>query len=148
MKNKADIGWCENANGSISRCQNPHMHLLKASTEVFSNSNDHRFLKISHECIFLFKHVFFRDGVWVQEFFNEDWSLVQSDAQVVEPGHMAEWIYLIHRYEKVTGEEAKIDLRRMFDQVLLTRDAFGLLPNRYPNTTQTCRFGHKLNFSR
>jgi len=113
----AERGWLETMDGRQPRRQNPHMHMFEAATSFFEVSGDRRFLDLAKECLLLFKDVFYnRDSGLLLEHFASDWSMLPDADHFVEPGHMMEWIYLISRFEQVTGEASGVDLRRLFDR--------------------------------
>ncbi|MEM6388897.1 MAG: AGE family epimerase/isomerase [Pseudomonadota bacterium] len=136
---KAERGWYETAEGAAKhpRRQNPHMHLFEASTELYRVTGDAAWRAIADECLSLFKEVFLQGDGRVFEFFNLDWSAAES--QAVEPGHMAEWIWLLHRYEVATGESAGVDLNAVWAATLKGQDASGLLYDSSEPLSETRR---------
>ncbi|MDO6457664.1 AGE family epimerase/isomerase [Celeribacter halophilus] len=126
---KADNGWHEAADHPLPRRQNPHMHLFEAATEIYRVTQVPRFLKMAQECLSLFRtHVLTSEGD-VLEFFAADWTPCRDDAQQIEPGHGAEWIYLLDHYETVTGQPHGVDLEKMFLRAAATCDQRGFLPD-------------------
>lgn len=110
------MGWLETPFGGHPRRQNPHMHLFEAATSFYEASRDKAFLEIARKCLGLYKDYFLdKKSGFVFEFFEADWSSFNPGQQVVEPGHMMEWIYLISYFERVVGEKAGVDLRLLFD---------------------------------
>lgn len=128
---KAPRGWYENAARSLPRRQNPHMHMFEAFTALFTSTGAPRFRDMAEECLGLFRDVFLaRDGR-VLEYFDTDMQPLEDCDQVIEPGHMAEWVYLLDRYEAATGRDCGVDLAHLFTAVLQRQDGTGLLPDRY-----------------
>ena len=125
---KAPRGWFENAEHSLPRRQNPHMHLFEAATELFRVTGDPKWRAVADECLGLFREVFVQPDGRVLEFFTEDWAPV-TEGQAVEPGHMAEWVWLLDRYEMATGEDMGVDTDAMFGAAIAARDGAGLLPD-------------------
>ena len=60
---------------------------------------------LADQIIELFQTRFFdRDHHIIREFFNADWSIAAGDlGETAEPGHAAEWIWLLGWYERLTG---------------------------------------------
>jgi mannose-6-phosphate isomerase len=127
---KAPLGWHENAARSLPRRQNPHMHMFEASTALFAATGAERFRHMAAECLGLFREVFLAGDRRVLEYFDADWVPLEGGDQAVEPGHMAEWVYLLDRYETVTGHSCGMALEPLFDAVLSRCDTSGLLPDR------------------
>lgn len=125
---KAPRGWFEDAAGTRPRRQNPHMHLFEAATELYRVTGDARWRAVADECLGLFGDVFLQPDGRVLEFFTDDWTPV-AEGQAVEPGHMAEWVWLLDRYELATGQAAGIDPAPVFAAAVAARDGRGLLPD-------------------
>ncbi len=138
-KLKAQRGWYENASRDLPRRQNPHMHMFEATTALYAATGEHRFLDMAEECLCLFRDAFLTEDGRVLEYFAEDWSPLGADEQAVEPGHMAEWVYLIDRYEQVTGRRADVEVATLYGAVLARRDATGLLPDRSDPASESRR---------
>lgn len=122
----APRGWHEDAAARQPRRQNPHMHLFEAMTELYRVTGAPRYRTIAEQCLALFTDIFLQPGGRVHEYFAADWG-PHDGAQAVEPGHMAEWIWLLDRYETVIGQGTGVDIAALFAQVLAGRDASGLL---------------------
>lgn len=127
---KAPAGWHEDAAHRLPRRQNPHMHLFEATTELLAVTGASRFEDMAQACLDLFKDVFAQPDGRVLEFFTEDWRPHTGADQQIEPGHMAEWIYLIDRFETVTGTQSDVDLATIWQAVLARRDGAGFLPDK------------------
>lgn len=121
----APHGWYETAEQRLPRRQNPHMHLFEAATELYRVTGAPGDLAMAETCLSLFHDVFLQPDGRLFEYFEADWSLPET--QQVEPGHMAEWIWLLHRFETVTGKSHGADLTALWDQAVAGRDASGLL---------------------
>ncbi|MDZ7627219.1 MAG: AGE family epimerase/isomerase [Parvularculaceae bacterium] len=98
-------GFRENDRGGHPRRQNPHMHLFEALMALHHATGDSNYLDRAHAMEALFRAKFFdaKAGA-LREFFNDDWTLIDRVSDTVEPGHMAEWVALLDRYERLTGE--------------------------------------------
>lgn len=89
------------------RRQNPHMHLLEAFLALWQVSKEPRYLARATSMVDLFRGHFFlpKYGV-LGEYFDEHLAPAAGEAGiVVEPGHHYEWIWLLRRYEAMTGEQ-------------------------------------------
>lgn len=98
-------GWLEGDYPADCRRQNPHMHLFEAFLALFDASGDEKWLTRAGEMFTLFETRFFdpRDKV-LREYFNHDWApLDGAQGNIVEPGHMLEWVWLLRGYQNRTG---------------------------------------------
>jgi mannose-6-phosphate isomerase len=107
----ADNGW---------RQQNPHMHLLEAALALFEASRDERWAVLATELVALFRTVFLDpDSGTLGEYFTPTWRRAAGiDGDKVEPGHHAEWIWLLDQHQSLTGEPTG-DLIRPLDALCL-----------------------------
>ncbi|WP_049722765.1 AGE family epimerase/isomerase [Gilvimarinus polysaccharolyticus] len=100
-------GWTEGDYGHVVRRQNPHMHLFEACMALYEASGEAHWLARADKLFGLFESHFFcpkREVLF--EFFNADWTLAAGEAgQVVEPGHMMEWVWLLDWYARLSGQE-------------------------------------------
>lgn len=128
-KLKAPRGWYENAGHSLPRRQNPHMHLFEAMTALYKATGEARFRAMAEECLGLFTGVFLTPDGRVLEFFDADWTPVAEAEQAIEPGHMAEWVFLVDQFEQVAGGDTGLPLATIFAAALDRRDPSGLLPD-------------------
>lgn len=100
-----DGGFYENTSQVGARSQNCHMHGLEAllaMQELLGRRDTQRRAEaILH---LLTTHFIDRETGTLREYFDADLSPAPSDAgDSVEPGHHAEWSWLLHRYEKASG---------------------------------------------
>ncbi len=88
------------------RQQNPHMHLLEAALELFSASGDGCWAELAAELVALFRtRLLEPETGTLGEYFDADWHRAPGiDGDKVEPGHHAEWIWLLERHQALTGE--------------------------------------------
>lgn len=98
-------GYAETAAGTLPRRQNPHMHLFEALLALFEQSGDSRFLARAGELYGLFRTRFVDEATGsLREHFALDWGLLPNGrSDVLEPGHHMEWVWLLRRYERLTG---------------------------------------------
>jgi len=90
---------------SETRRQNPHMHIFEASLYLYNITQDPAHLAYAHKVFELFKAHFFNPKTQtIREFFAPDWTPVPAPLGTsAEPGHAAEWVWLLHQYEKASG---------------------------------------------
>lgn len=117
-------GWREGTVKPFPRRQNPHMHLLEASLALHQATGQADDLAIAHEVIGLFERHFLR-GDTIGEIFNEDWSPHPEHGDCVEPGHAAEWIWLLSEYDKATGADHSCAQYALYERVF--RNRLGIL---------------------
>jgi mannose-6-phosphate isomerase len=123
-------GWIEGDYKYPYRRQNPHMHLFEAFLALYDATGDSRWLARVGELFALFQTRFFDTKQQVLfEFFEEGWAQ-RSDAagEVVEPGHMMEWVWLLDWYSQRTGRPVTQYTRVLYEKALaLGMDKSGLL---------------------
>jgi mannose/cellobiose epimerase-like protein (N-acyl-D-glucosamine 2-epimerase family) len=87
------------------RRQNPHMHLFEGLLSLWECSGDRRYLERAGELFGLFTSRFFRaDPGTLGEYFTAALRPADGIAGiVVEPGHHYEWIWLLRRFEQISG---------------------------------------------
>ncbi len=115
-------GYRENDRGGHPRRQNPHMHLFEALMALFAATGDAAILGRANAVEALFRARFFdsRAGV-LREYFNDDWSLIDKVSDRLEPGHMAEWIALLRRFERLTGETRHAVINALYEGAMTLR---------------------------
>lgn len=91
------------------RRQNPHMHWFEANMALYEASGDKSDLKPAHAVYELFKTKFFDSQTHrIREYFEPDWQITATPkGDLAEPGHMAEWVWLLGEYAKLSGEPTK-----------------------------------------
>ncbi|MFN0024506.1 MAG: AGE family epimerase/isomerase [Parvularculaceae bacterium] len=118
-------GYRENDRGGHPRRQNPHMHLFEALMALHSATGEALYLDRARAIEALFRTKFFDSGKSVlREYFNDDWSLIEKVSDRIEPGHMAEWVALLDKFEGLTGER-RTDLKAALYKDALSRRAPG-----------------------
>ena len=112
-------GWNEDELGTLPRRQNPHMHLFEVHLYLYETTKDPRFLKRANVSLSLFKaHFYNASAQAINEFFNPDWTVVSTQSgQSLEPGHAAEWIWLLGWYDRLTGDNHKVIREAIFDRL-------------------------------
>ena len=87
------------------RRQNPHMHMLEAMLSLWSSTGEAGYLGRAGEMFGLFSSRFFRaNGGIVGEYFNSSLEPEEGPGgELVEPGHLCEWIWLLRWFQRETG---------------------------------------------
>jgi mannose/cellobiose epimerase-like protein (N-acyl-D-glucosamine 2-epimerase family) len=95
-------GFAEGFPATLPRRQNPQMHLFEAMIALFDATNDLVFQQRAGDFYGLFvANLFDKQKQALGEYFEEDWSRIEP--VVVEPGHQAEWAWLLKGFERITG---------------------------------------------
>ncbi len=122
-------GWAESDRHELPRRQNPHMHLFEASLALFEATGEARHLARAGDIFELFRDRLFdeRTGI-LGEFFALDWTRAEGpDGERLEPGHMAEWTWLLRRYERASAQPVDDPCQALLDSAQrlgLTVDGF------------------------
>ena len=95
-------GVLEGLPASMPRRQNPHMHLFEAMIAAFDATHDAVFQQRAGEFFALFlANLYDKQKQVLGEYFEDDWSKIEPVS--VEPGHQAEWVWLLKGFERITG---------------------------------------------
>ncbi len=100
-----DGGWLESVPASLPRRQNPHMHMLEALLALFEASRDAHYLHRADALIALMQTRFVKpqSGLLLEDF---DQDLNPEQPPRIEPGHIAEWCWLLHVRARLAEESA------------------------------------------
>ena len=120
-------GFEEGRPAETPRRQNPHMHLFEASMAMARATGEDRWRALADEMHALFTARFW-DGRVLREFFARDWSLDDAKGDLIEPGHMAEWVWLLDGYEALTST----DQSDLMDALYEAAEATGRDPGGSP----------------
>jgi mannose-6-phosphate isomerase len=91
------------------RRQNPHMHLCEAFLALAEATGDVGYSRYADMIFKLFtEHFFEATSGNIIEYFTDDWQRCPDLGDVVEPGHMMEWSWLIDRYGGLTGQDLNV----------------------------------------
>lgn len=115
-------GFLEAQPSTLPRRQNPHMHLFEAMIELFDATHELSYQHRAGEIFSLFVSNFY-DARWqvLGEYFEEDWS--QIEPICVEPGHQAEWVWLLKNFERITGCPTAAYRKTLLASALRYRDS-------------------------
>ncbi|MEX6633288.1 AGE family epimerase/isomerase [Hyphococcus lacteus] len=127
-------GWLENCRFELPRRQNPHMHLFEAFTALFRVTSDERYLSYADQIFDLFRTRFFdKKHSVIREFFDTNWTLDPS-ANIVEPGHMLEWVSLLTAYDAFRDSKSSDICAELYDAAI----TIGSDPNFYGFVDNKC----------
>ena len=94
--------FVEGLPASLPRRQNPQMHLFEAMIAAFDATHDMAFQQRAGEFFALFlANLYDKQTHVLGEYFEDDWSKIEPVS--VEPGHQAEWVWLLKGFERITG---------------------------------------------
>jgi mannose-6-phosphate isomerase len=95
-------GFIEGIPATLPRRQNPQMHLFEAMIAAFDATHDQVYQQRAGDLFGLFvASLYDARRQALGEYFEEDWSRIEP--LVVEPGHQAEWVWLLKGFERITG---------------------------------------------
>ena len=95
-------GFIEGIPATMPRRQNPQMHLFEAMIATFDATGDPVFRDRAGELYGLFAaNLYDARRQVLGEYFEEDWSRIEPVS--VEPGHQAEWVWLLKGFERITN---------------------------------------------
>jgi mannose-6-phosphate isomerase len=95
-------GVLEGWPASLPRRQNPQMHLFEAMIAAFDATHDVLFQNRAGDFFALFlANLYDKQKKVLGEYFEDDWSRIEPVS--VEPGHQAEWVWLLKGFERITG---------------------------------------------
>lgn len=95
-------GYQEGIPAILPRRQNPHMHMFEAMLALFDATRDLAFQSKAGDLFRLFATRFYdSETESLDEYFEDDWSRILPST--VEPGHLAEWVWLLKNFERLTG---------------------------------------------
>ena len=121
-----DGGYAEGVPASLPRRQNPQMHVFEALIATFDATHDPAFQARAGDLFGLFIASLY-DGKKkvLGEYFEQDWSRIEPVS--VEPGHQAEWVWLLKGFERITGCPTARHRGELLASALRFRDATGCL---------------------
>lgn len=121
-----DGGYLEGVPASMPRRQNPQMHVFEALIATFDATHDQSFQARAGDLFGLFiGNLFDGQKKVLGEYFEQDWSRIEPVS--VEPGHQAEWVWLLKGFERITGCPTAKHRGMLLESALRYRDATGCL---------------------
>lgn len=119
LRHPSDEGYSDDHTRTDARSQNPHMHLLEAFLAAYEATGAPDFLELAQDIVRLFETRMF-DATWgvLREFYDADWNPAAGErGALVEPGHHEEWVWLLHRYARLSGTPVSETARSLHDFV-------------------------------
>ncbi len=121
-----DGGYAEGVPTSLPRRQNPQMHVFEALIATFDATHDQAFQARAGDLFGLFiSNLYDGQKQVLGEYFEQDWSRIEPVS--VEPGHQAEWVWLLKGFERITGCPTSKHRALLLESALRYRDATGCL---------------------
>lgn len=120
----------EDLEASLPRRQNPQMHWYEASLALFEAAGREEGLsRAAKHRSFMLKHLLNAESMTIGEYFDDSWAPAAGAAgETVEPGHLAEWCWLLRRHETLSNDPRGDVPRLLLDSAMKTADpATGLL---------------------
>lgn len=123
-------GYHEGMPAALPRRQNPHMHAFEAMLALHEAVGHRQALARAERLRALLQMHFIDPATGrLGEYFGSDWAPVSPPAPV-EPGHHAEWAWLLARHAALTGRRRDPRARALFEIARAHQDrATGLLPD-------------------
>jgi mannose/cellobiose epimerase-like protein (N-acyl-D-glucosamine 2-epimerase family) len=117
-----DGGYAEGVPASLPRRQNPQMHVFEALIATFDATHDQAFQARAGDLFGLFiGNLYDNNKQVLGEYFEQDWSRIEPVC--VEPGHQAEWVWLLKGFERITGCPTARHRGQLLASALRYRDA-------------------------
>lgn len=109
-------GYREAVPDALPRRQNPHMHLLEALLVLHEATGRPDALSRAAKLIALFRqHFLDPKSDTLGEFYTGDWQPAEGvTGQLVEPGHHFEWVWLLHQYGRLSGDDCSDEAARLY----------------------------------
>jgi mannose-6-phosphate isomerase len=119
-------GFIEGLPPSLPRRQNPNMHLFEAMLALYEATGEAQFQNRAGDFFGLFVgNLFDQQTQALGEYFEDDWARINP--VVVEPGHQAEWLWLLRSFERNTGCPTARFRTALLKSALRSCDATGCL---------------------
>jgi mannose/cellobiose epimerase-like protein (N-acyl-D-glucosamine 2-epimerase family) len=119
-------GFSEILDQEIQYEANPHMHLFEALLYWIEIDSDPKWKAAAEEILDLCINKFVDpENTLLAEHFDSDWRpLLAHGVFIFEPGHHYEWVWLLGRYQKITGK----DLRHLRNRLYAVSEKYGISP--------------------
>jgi mannose/cellobiose epimerase-like protein (N-acyl-D-glucosamine 2-epimerase family) len=114
-------GFVEGIPTTMPRRQNPQMHMFEALIATFDATQDSVLQNRAGDLYSLFVASLYDPQRQVLgEYFGEDWSRIEPVS--VEPGHQAEWVWLLSGFERITSCPTGRHRAQLLNSALRYRD--------------------------
>jgi mannose-6-phosphate isomerase len=100
-----DGSFIEGIPSNYPRRQNPHMHAFEAMLAMHETVAHPRAMARAQQLLTLMTDKFFDSRTeTLGEYFTDAWTKIPgADGDCVEPGHQAEWAWLLRKHERLSG---------------------------------------------
>lgn len=114
-------GFLESHPPVFPRRQNPHMHLFEAMMALFDRTGDRSYLDRAAPLYEMFtRKIFDPDNHVIIEYFDRAFNPLKADPyDSVEPGHAAEWIWLLRSYQTRTGTDTSQYADALYNKIII-----------------------------
>lgn len=104
-----ELGYLEGIPDALPRRQNPHMHMFEALMALHQSYGGQKYLRRAGRIYRLFRERFFDAKTQsIAEYFDAELRPVESQlGRSREPGHAAEWVWLLGLYERLSGAQTR-----------------------------------------
>ena len=111
---------------TAQRRQNPHMHLLEAMLALHEATGAAMWLDEAAALVRLLRaRLFDAASATLGEYFAADWSPDPARGGIVEPGHHYEWVWLLRRFARFSGDAST---GTVADSLFATAERYGYDP--------------------
>jgi mannose/cellobiose epimerase-like protein (N-acyl-D-glucosamine 2-epimerase family) len=117
-------GWLEGEASPLPRRQNPQMHWFEAMLALKSNRSHAGAAERLSRARLHFDRMFDAKTGTVGEYFDDDWQpMPGAEGDIVEPGHLAEWAWLLRQHERIIGLKPRALPTELIEAALRSADA-------------------------
>ncbi|MGO4707305.1 AGE family epimerase/isomerase [Microvirga sp. 2MCAF38] len=118
-----DGALIEGIPASLPRRQNPHMHCFEAMLTLHETLAYPGALERAGKILGFLKERFLAPSPKLREHFSDDWKVWPGpEGESIEPGHQAEWAWLLRRYERATNSAPDTLPSQLLDDAVKVAD--------------------------
>jgi mannose/cellobiose epimerase-like protein (N-acyl-D-glucosamine 2-epimerase family) len=116
-------GWLDGAPPALPRRQNPQMHWFEAMLALKETRGHPSAAERLARARRHFDRMYDEPTQTIGEYFDDDWQPVSGPVgETVEPGHLAEWAWLLRQYERIQGLKPRQLSSQLIDAALKSAD--------------------------
>lgn len=118
-----DGALIEGTGARLPRRQNPQMHWFEAMQALAALGHPEGAARAARFRALFERHFFDAEAGLLGEYFTESWQPAPGQAGlIVEPGHQAEWVWLLRRHDALSGADSTALVERLLAAALRWRD--------------------------
>lgn len=143
----SDGSFLEGIPNSLPRRQNPHMHAFEAMLALHETIAHPEALRRAQALLELMKEKFFDANTnTIGEYYAESWKRAPGpEGDIIEPGHQAEWAWLVRKYERLRGDHLGSLASTLLHSAVRWRDPHtGLLIDEAYRSGEPCKDSRRL----